>query len=106
MITLCCDKSIDRYIISIEGHAEHAPEGQDTVCAAASVLTFALYRAVRNFDTDGAISHFFHSISKGSAQFDFEVKGHSREEVRAAVDTVMEGFLLLEENYPDCVRVM
>lgn len=106
MITVCCDASLDRYIISIDGHAEYAPVGQDTVCAAASVLTFALYRSACNFDTDGALSHFSHSISKGSAQFDIEVKGHSREEVRSAVDTVMEGFLLLEENFPEHVRVM
>ncbi len=106
MITICCDASLDRYIISVEGHANFAPVGQDTVCAAASVLTFALYRAACNFDTDGALNRFSHSISKGSAQFDLDVKGHSREAVRSAVDTVMEGFLLLEENYPEYVRVM
>lgn len=106
MITVSCDTDLERYIISVEGHANFGEKGQDTVCAAASILTYALYRAIQNFDTNGDISRFFHSISKGNAQFDFDVKEDGRERVKAAIDTVLEGFFLLEENYSGCVRVV
>ncbi len=105
MVTVSYNTSLERYIISVEGHANYGPEGQDTVCAAISVLTFTLFRALAELDSRGAFSRFYHSLSKGSAQFDFTVKPPFALQVKAAVEALFEGFFLLEENYPDCVCV-
>ena len=106
MISVSCDRCTDRYIISVDGHAGHSEDGNDIVCAAASVLAFTLYRAVKMLDEEGEISLFSHSISKGDAEFDFTVKEWAIEKAQAVVDSIIEGYLLLEENYPECVQVV
>ncbi len=105
MVEVNFDRSRDRYIISVEGHAGYGAKGEDVVCAAVSVLTFTLFRAIQEFDHRGGIERFYHSISDGNAQFDFSVKESFIREVRATVDGIFEGFFLLEENFPCHVRV-
>ena len=105
MICYQSDVCTDRFIISIEGHAGAAPEGSDIVCSAASILALALAGAVERLDGEGEISHCSSSVSKGSVQLDFTVKERALEKARAIVDTVTDGYLMLEENYPEFVSV-
>ncbi len=105
MINYQYDLCTDRYIVSVEGHANYAPEGSDIVCAAASALALTLTEAVYDFDKAGDISSFSHSIEKGELTLDFTVKHDALERVGAVVEAITGGFLLLEENYPDCVCV-
>ena len=106
MIRVSSDRCIDRFIVSVEGHAGYSEKGEDVVCAAASVLAFTLYRAISLLDEEGEVSLFSHSISKGDAEFDFTVKERALEKAQAVVDSIMEGYLLLEDNFPECVRVV
>lgn len=106
MITVNSDRCTDRFIFTVEGHAEHGARGHDVVCAAASVLAFTLYRAVKLLDEEGEISVFNHSISKGNAEFDFTVKEDALGKAVSVVDSIVEGYLLLEENFPECVQVL
>ena len=105
MITYQCDLCTDRYIISIEGHAGAAPEGQDIVCAAASALALTLVEAVRNLDARGCVSHLSREVGKGSVQLDFTVKEDALPEAEAIVGTITDGFLLLEENCSEYICV-
>ena len=105
MIVYQSDVCTDRFIISIEGHAGAAPRGADIVCSAASMLALTLASAVKRLDGEGEISRFSSSISKGSVQLDFTVKRRALEKVSAIVDTITEGYMMLEENYPEYVSV-
>ncbi|MBR6917908.1 MAG: ribosomal-processing cysteine protease Prp, partial [Clostridia bacterium] len=42
MINYQCDLCSDRYIVSIEGHSNAAPAGEDIICAAASALALTM----------------------------------------------------------------
>ena len=106
MITIRYDTSRERTIISVEGHANHGEEGKDTVCAAVSALVFTLCRVLSNYDKKGALKSFYHSVEKGSCQLDFAACDAFRDSVETAANTLFEGFLLLEENYPECVSVI
>ena len=105
MINYQSDVCTDRFIISIEGHAGAAPEGCDIVCSAASILALTLVGAVERLDAEGDVTHVSSSVSKGSVQLDFTVKERALEKVSAIVNTVTDGYLMLEENYPEFVSV-
>ena len=106
MITVSFNMSNERSIISVEGHANYGKKGQDTVCAAVSILVFTLYRKLLDLQRKVFIHNFYHSIEKGNCQLDFEVDEEYGSEVSSAVETVFGGFFILEENFPECVCVI
>lgn len=69
----------------MSGHAGFAEYGKDIVCSAASILAFtaARFGSMRTDKNNTII-----------------------ESTESALDVVMEGFLLLEENYPANLRVI
>lgn len=105
MINYESDVCTDRFIISIEGHADSAPAGQDLICAAASMLALTLIAAVRRIDEAGGLKDFYHSVNKGSVELDFTVRDHFLTIAEALTEAATEGFLMLEAKYPGNVRV-
>ena len=87
----------ERMTITAEGHCGYAPHGQDIVCAGASMLLEALMeRCTRRdclFDDSGAGDGyvFIHAIDCEPTHWWF--------------DLVVHGLQLLEEQYPDYIRV-
>lgn len=98
--------SNERYLISVEGHANYGKSGEDTVCAAVSILVFTIYRKLLDLQRRGFIHNFYHCIEKGNCQLDFAVDKQYDCEVRPAVETVVGGFFILEENFPDYVQMV
>ena len=78
--------------IFFSGHAGYAPEGEDIVCAAVSILFFTLAKAV---------------VQKGGRAFfrSGEGKIFVPEELERELSFVRSGISLLAEKYPDKVRV-
>ena len=78
--------------LTITGHAEHSRP--DIVCSAVSVLTYTLAAGLTNAD--------FKTYS-GYARICIDDTGQEDEVV---IKTIMKGFALLAEEYPQNVRVV
>ena len=87
------------------GMPSEVGEGDPLACAAVSVLVMTALEKVRALDSDGAFISSYVTVEPGYACFDLETRAEYAEELRHAFDTLMLGFELLEENYPDCVSV-
>lgn len=96
------------YHISIHGHAEYAKHGADVVCAACSQLTYTLSQALRSMNTDGELTEYHENISDdGSAVIIAKVRNRERFLIwaDAVIDTIVGGFRLLQDKYPENVSV-
>ena len=85
----------DEISVKINGHAGYAEKGSDIVCSAISTLGQTLL-AYLNIDHD----KFDYSLRDGYIWC--YAKGPN---VRIAFHTIMTGFHLLEDGYPDFVRI-
>lgn len=106
----------DKCYIEISGHActeagggygmpSDTGEGDPLACAAVSVLVMTALEKVKMLDSDGAFISSYVTVEPGYALFDLEIRAEYADELKHAIDTLMLGFELLEENYPDCVSV-
>jgi uncharacterized protein YsxB (DUF464 family) len=92
MTNITIKDSKDKVIIDLIGHAGYNP-GNDVVCAAVSILTYTLLNELANSDVP-----FKHEISPGKVHIEIEQR-------IPAVQTVLTGWKLLENNYPDNVKI-
>ena len=90
-------KEVERgYEIDIAGHADYCP-GADIVCAAASMLAYTLIRRLRELPGGAEID-----CAAGSVHIATRGKG---EKVKETVETILAGYKLLAEKYPENVGV-
>ena len=107
----------DRYYFEVSGHAcgdenrmpcngeiEESGEGA-LACAAASILVLTATEKIEQMQSEGAFLSSSITVESGYASFDLEVRDERDEELGVIFDTLLLGFELLEENYPDCVSV-
>ena len=79
--------------ITAKGHAGYAPEGQDIVCSAVSILLYTLAAAL------GDDAYDLH-MDKGESRIRWKVnKKNNRTQ-----DVILEGFRLLAGTYPKYVE--
>jgi len=94
-------------VLAAEGHAGYAKDGQpDRVCAAASMLVCTAARRMEQLKKDGAVEQMVFWQKSGDARLEVTVSSFGHQLVREAMTTVMAGFRMLEEEYPEYVRVM
>ena len=99
----CAACGDERFIVEIDGHAEHGPPGSDIVCAAASILALDIVDIAKSAEKRGDTVSIYSSVGKGNVSLDVEFKRGYGERFRAALEAVENGFLLLETHYPECV---
>ena len=87
--------------LTVKGHAQSAPKGQDLVCAAASTLAFTAAEALRD-----EAERFYPSVVQrpGELRITCEPASGSRKACRRLLDTIWVGFEILANEYPDYVR--
>lgn len=85
----------DEFSINIEGHAGYDKIGSDIVCSAISVLGQTLLAYI---STDN--SAFRYEIKEGHIWM--YAKGKN---VRTALNVIMAGYWLIQNSYPDHLRV-
>lgn len=87
--------------VEVRGHAGYAPPGQDIVCAAASVLCYALRAALE----EAAAAHAAEAADGWT-----RVRAWPADACRARVEGMFAvcraGFWLLAESYPGCVQIL
>ena len=87
------------------GHAGWGPPGEDLVCAAASILTAALGENVKLLAQKGIVTRPVADLSPGLAEIGCIPVPGRENRVKALYDSFLVGFRLLEESWPDYVKV-
>jgi uncharacterized protein YsxB (DUF464 family) len=83
--------------LRLEGHAGYAEPNKDIVCASASILAYTLASIVESLDEDSTIS-----MNVGDTVIECE----SNPSTRNAFNYTKVGYALLEQNYPQYVRLI
>lgn len=86
--------------ISVEGHAEYAPIGEDIVCAAVSTLTQAFVASVEELTNDNLKAEF----GAGKALIQYE-ENLSRD-AQLLRDSFLLGVRMVAEAYPENVQIL
>ena len=84
--------------ITINGHANYAPQGQDIVCAAVSILAHTLIASIEELTTDT----IQYDVQPGWVDIKH---GNLSGSAQALVDSFFIGINMIAEDYPDNVRV-
>ena len=84
--------------ITITGHADYAPAGQDIVCAGISTLFQTLIQSIESLTTD----RITYKIISGASELKY---GKLSEQAKILVDAFFVGVLLIVDIYPDYVYV-
>lgn len=92
-----------RCSIAIDGHAcaERTAEGSDLCCAAESMLACTLIDTLKKLP----LSHRYIYMTDGYVYVSFGILGIAGVAALAALVTVVNGYRLLTERYPDNVSV-
>lgn len=93
----------ERITFTVSGHAEYAEAGADIVCAACSALSGTLATMIGNLPVAASVK-----FDRGKTKIIINRKksGTHALQIKYAIDFVMLGYRLLEEQYPDNVIVI
>lgn len=106
MITARLGERAGLLTLEMDGHAGSAPAGHDLVCAAASILCYTLAAQAGKLSADGKLRAKPRlDLADGHAAIAIRPRGSAEREARAIWGTVESGLLLLQREYPDCIRV-
>ena len=107
----------DKFYLEVSGHAceesggvyempSDAGEGDEALaCAAVSILVLTAAERLARLDSEGAFYNSSVTVESGYGCFDLDVRDEYSDTLSAILDTLLTGFELLEENYPDLVSV-
>lgn len=94
--------------LSIEGHAETAPKGEDLICAAASTLAYTAAYSMEQLSKEGKFKdngEFFAQLEPGDCLLVCTPKPEYLAVARLMLMTVLYGFYVLKEAFPEVVSV-
>ncbi len=98
MINIAVKSREDTIEINAQGHANAAPKGEDVVCAAATILIRTLAKTLETA-VPGMVKA---NVEDGRASI--SVTGYDPV-AAVAVETVCTGFRLLQEQYPEHIKI-
>lgn len=96
--------------ISVRGHAGFAarnnlPDGHDIVCAAISILGQTLVQRLLTLAEENKILLSLNRYEAGNIDAHAIVKQSHMEEVEATLETIRTGYRMLENEYPDYIKL-
>lgn len=93
--------------LEMSGHAGSGDVGHDLVCACASILAYTAAQMAKEFEVRKQLrSKPLTELSEGQARVFVRPKEKDADEVWHMFNTIQTGFILLEKNYPDNVRII
>lgn len=93
-------------VLRMRGHAGHAPEGQDVVCAAASILAYTAAQLASDMFADGKLRRKpCLCLERGKAVVSLRPTEAFYDEALYALYVTQVGYYLLAKNYPTSVRL-
>ena len=90
--------------IEIEGHAGYAEKGNDIVCAAESMLAYALAGVLEDAQQRGRTG-FRHREGDGRMVLSADPNMGSSQEIKAYFRMAVMGFRMLREQYPQHIEI-
>ncbi len=96
----------DNLIISIEGHAGFESYGKDIVCAGISTLAYTLLNSLCDEEAADNIKFIKKIVREGYMYFEFSFFDYSKTRVKGITDALINGFLMLEDSYPQHIKVV
>lgn len=91
--------------VRLLGHADFARQGErDLVCAGISMLVCTLSACLETQEARGLVRLQHRKVAPGDVAFQIAILTRA-EEVRAMLDTILTGFQLLQERYPENVAI-
>lgn len=89
--------------VSVHGHADAAPKGEDLVCSAASILVHTLSANVAQMEKAGIAAKAVSDIQDGDATISCRaVKGYEST-VSSIFQAVCVGFEILADKFPEYI---
>lgn len=95
----------DRFLIIVDGHSEFNEKGKDIVCSAVSILVFTLLNALKNEECDKRLIFRREIVHDGYFCVEVEPFDFSRKRIEGIIETVILGLVLLNEEYPENVKL-
>ena len=92
-------------LVSVEGHSGFAEAGSDPVCAGISTLVYTLINSVLDEESDGRLKLCRKVIRDGFALLEIEKFDFAKERTEGILSTFLTGAMMLQEGYPDYIRV-
>ena len=90
-----------KYSLTLDGHADFAPVGQDIVCSAVSILLFTLANSL----SDSGAENLEVSLEPGDSSISCTAS-YSDFEIDTLFKFAVIGLELLEEQYPENVEIL
>lgn len=92
---------VQRHIggITLNGHANYAPIGQDIVCAGVSTLVQTLIQSIEELTTD----KIEYVMSPGTVDIKF---GNLSEQSKLMIDSFFIGLRLIADEYPENLAIL
>nr|DAS52692.1 MAG TPA: YsxB-like protein [Caudoviricetes sp.] len=94
-------KNGNRYSIKLNGHANYAPNGQDIVCAATSMITFMLLQMIDNMNARNEVSIVTQKQEEGFVNIEVSVGKIYQDYFDTVLDVILTGYKLLSNKYPN-----
>ena len=95
------EKADGAYELHAKGHAGYRNEGHDIVCAAVSIL---LYAMIESIDKNDICSPFVAFVEKGNSFIRVKPKEKSKGKLKGILHVICKGFELLQNNFPQNVK--
>ncbi len=92
------------YDITITGHADFNP-GLDIVCSAVSMLSYTLMQCLKDAEDNGCLTECSINTKSGDVYISVKPEQFYRKLLENTVDTIITGFELLADKYPDNVKL-
>lgn len=93
--------------MTITGHAGAAQEGKDVICAGASTLAYTVAQCIMRMHEEGKLMGLPSiEMVSGNMSVSCNIAPEHVEEADTIFRTAETGFLILEDSYPERVRVI
>lgn len=101
MTHITVNKKDNRYSIKLNGHANYAPNGQDIVCAATSMITFMLLQMIDNMNARNEVSIIRKRQEEGFVDVEISVRKAYQNSFDIVLEVILTGYKLLGNKYPN-----
>ena len=105
MTTVFYREYYDRYLLIVEGHASFSEKGKDIVCSAVSILVYTLLNMLKDEESDKRLKLKREIVRDGYFCVEIEPFDFSKHRTKGIIDTVVMGLALLNQEFPDNVRL-
>lgn len=105
MTKVCFREYYDNLLITVEGHSGYSHTGEDVVCAGISTLAYTFLNTILDEEAHGNLKLIRNFVGDGIICLEIQRFKFSNERIDGIIGTVMTGFYMLEENYPDYIKI-